>query len=51
MSNWDSILKIFDPLLNLTYKNYENNYLMYGIVILFLIFLGLVGYGIYKAVT
>ena len=48
---WDSILKAFEPLLDFTYKNYENNYLIYVLIIGFLLFLGLVGYGLYQAFT
>ena len=43
----DPILKIFDPVINYTYKNYENNYLYYGMFGGFILLLALIGYLFY----
>ncbi len=43
----DSLTGIFSPLIAITEKNFDNNYLIYGIIGAFIIFIGLVGYGFY----
>lgn len=47
----DPVLRMFDPLIKYTYQNYEKNYLYYVLLIGFIMFLGLIGYLIYKALT
>ncbi|KKN50113.1 hypothetical protein LCGC14_0636110 [marine sediment metagenome] len=47
----DPIIKLFDPVINYTYQNYENNYLYYALLGGFLLLLVLVGYLMYKAIT
>lgn len=48
---WDLILKIFDPLIKISYDNYENNYLFYGGAAIFILLFALIGYLIYKGIT
>ena len=47
----DRILKMFDPLISYSYKNYENNYMFYALFGSFIAFLALVGYIIFKLIT
>jgi len=44
----EKIEKLFDPLLNLTTKQYDNNYMLYAILIMFLLILLLIAYMIFK---
>lgn len=43
----DDIIKLFDPLTDMTYKYWENKYIMYGLGVVFLLFMGLIGYIIF----
>ncbi len=47
----DSITKIFDPLISITEKQYDNNYLFYGIIGMFVAIMGLIGYGFFLLFT
>ncbi len=47
----DPIIKLFDPVINYTYNNYENNYLYYALLGGFFLLLALIGYLIYKGIT
>ena len=47
----DKILKVFDPLVSQSVKNYDNNYLFYGLFGAFILLMLLIGYIIFKAIT
>lgn len=47
----DRIMRIFDPVISYTNKNYENNYLLYILFGGFLLLLVVIGYVIFKAIT
>ncbi len=48
---WDTLIKLFDPLINQTYKADDKNWLYYTVAIVFVLFLALVGYLLFNLFT
>lgn len=50
MGIFERIFKIFKPIEDLMYKYYDNDYMIYAIVVIVLLFFALLGFFIFKIV-